>query len=1370
MSVASFLAAEYDAIAVEVKKKQLDLKKALEEARAALKEFTETCLQQQLDSAASLATFSSFPNAECIIQPCIISIDSKSDRIAGIAFGCISRLISQNAYPPLLISNLLVHLSKAAKEASITTDNALKLVQIAMGITLNYPGVTGTGMKECFSICQTFLPGERFVGGGSGNRNDVSSAASVTMRQLAMAVVFKLRGLPPGDPMASCLEDVLAILTDLGSFCLDLERETPFFLSQLPEIVALDLIETILAEHSSLLLPHLQLKEAIEEKICGPLLRQLTTSLPSNVSYSVYLRMTRLVRIILVEYSDHFPVVAETALALIVKDLREKQISNWQHVLAAEVLRAVILETRPATLIALNEGSAMSDCLAALVERDSTITSTGVSLQTIHLDVIFGAIPRTSLSARVSRFLDRLERTTPFTSSADYTTQLHFEVISHFLVRLCFSENILVKGESTPDLNITISTLIAFNQYEPGASFLPDVVVGFLNKNSLLICSWFSRLLTKESLEEHSLQNIHGLLYYVMVCSVVYKIDLLFSELFATVEKIAVSSPSFLVTRHLLVQFSVLYNSKTNLFRWNTVVKIALEHQKETEAIWHISHSCSLPTLGALLDATCLVADQIVGSPNVPLSETAISCRWLLERTVTCFCDGLLPNLLLAVEENDLSVQIFKQLLMNLSRCACEWKELQQIAMQSFASIVNFFLQQVQQKKKAILACLQEALPNALLCIFKSSISLESQASDLFIAAYTVLFDVIQYFGSIKESLQCAWSTVFACIDQFNVQSFSSTSLQQRVLKSAFQCAQLIVSDMMSSIDGDLVEKVLYSLCKFVVQSLDLNVSLTAIEHIWKAGDFFATSHRDVHWFNSLKLLSEICSDNRSDVRNASIQTLFRATSQKGPTVTTIEWDQLFRELLFPTFDQTLLIEEKNARMESVSHGIHGLAHCWYSGLESIAKRSTVEIFSLLWTETWKRFLPIANDCFELDRISSCSTRSTKLVLTAAAKSSVRNDHFDNWYVSFEYWIRNGDLLLQGKASQSTLITHVQSFPLLYSLLKASSCNTRDFLRSSIQSLNSFLSKTVFPESEACNQLQLQVLGQITTTIDSSFLPHSVDIIAVALSELCQLPMSGLRNCRAPLSLAILHDHLPTKISLSVLQNDTIVLVLKQLLDLFTFAVPTLLPTLVTVLTGASSRLINEAHESSIELPESILEIVCTCQCTLLKSIGNDIFAPIHECLVQRAAIPMLDGMLFGKLPLKWSLVIVECIVLQSSILLVRLSPLRETAFTLLDGLFTLATTSHQNLYANEVQKLLFTRCLQPFQNYTMHLSNCGSLPMPDVCYREIVFILQGMKDHSISFSFLYDELRKIIQLEKWQSDSLDVVTKAFNSVLVGQV
>ena len=96
---------------------------------------------------------------------------------------------------------------------------------------------------------------------------------------------------------------------------------------------------------------------------------------------------------------------------------------------------------------------------------------------------------------------------------------------------------------------------------------------------------------------------------------------------------------------------------------------------------------------------------------------------------------------------------------------------------------------------------------------------------------------------------------------------------------TAFKCLRFIVDDFVEIMDEDEMTYLLNCSSSFASSTADVNASLTAVGMIWTISDHFKSTRM---WRVVFDLLIELSSDQRAEVRNCAVSTLFSCVVGNG--------------------------------------------------------------------------------------------------------------------------------------------------------------------------------------------------------------------------------------------------------------------------------------------------------------------------------------------------------------------------------------------------------------------------------------------------------------------------------------------------------
>jgi hypothetical protein len=142
-------------------------------------------------------------------------------------------------------------------------------------------------------------------------------------------------------------------------------------------------------------------------------------------------------------------------------------------------------------------------------------------------------------------------------------------------------------------------------------------------------------------------------------------------------------------------------------------------------------------------------------------------------------------------------------------------------------------------------------------------------------------------------------------------------------LESAFACMTLLVDDFLEELPDYAILQGICCLASFGAQIVDVNISLTAVELLWKVTDHALSSRlgdaskstvdgvgSTVSKVDLLNLtmthLQSLAKDSRPEIRNCAMRTLFAAIVANSSLLSVESWRFVFDDILFPLFGATV--------------------------------------------------------------------------------------------------------------------------------------------------------------------------------------------------------------------------------------------------------------------------------------------------------------------------------------------------------------------------------------------------------------------------------------------------------------------------------
>ncbi|KAJ3522926.1 hypothetical protein NM688_g8802 [Phlebia brevispora] len=309
---------------------------------------------------ATIHLASDGPQSEDLLRPVFMGCATKNAKIVAISLGSLQRLIALKAVPQSAVPLIINTMNDCMNQG---VDIQLRILQTLLSLITNFPAVHGDLLEEALLLCFKLQESRIAV---------VSSTAAATLRQLVMFVVDKVVDedrrddlpqdlftevtVPDGTtkPLGPSARDAFAVFQDL---CLLANGERPLFLKLefLRKTFALELIESVLTNYHDLFRKHTELLLLLKHHLCPLLLKALS----DRPSFPLTLRSTRVVFLLLKQFSSELTTEAEVFLMLMIRiisadtePLSPSQSTEtfhlghgarpqWMRVLAMEIMRGL---------------------------------------------------------------------------------------------------------------------------------------------------------------------------------------------------------------------------------------------------------------------------------------------------------------------------------------------------------------------------------------------------------------------------------------------------------------------------------------------------------------------------------------------------------------------------------------------------------------------------------------------------------------------------------------------------------------------------------------------------------------------------------------------------------------------------------------------------------------------------------------------------------------------------------------------------------------------------------------------------------------------------------------------------------------------
>ncbi|EWC48390.1 hypothetical protein DRE_02159 [Drechslerella stenobrocha 248] len=408
--------------------------------------------------------------------------------------------------------------------------------------------------------------------------------------------------------------------------------------------------------------------------------------------------------------------------------------------------------------------------------------------------------------------------------------------------------------------------------------------------------------------------------------------------------------------------------------------------------------------------------------------------------------------------------------------------------------------------------------------------------ADIHKSALEALTTMLEQSG---ETLRSGWDILFKIMNtSFKPPIEGGTprpaGKSVRLLKTSFASLQLICTDFLGLLPIDCVLVLIDTLYSFCAQVDDLNISLTTITYFWNISDFlqrqksedeeehgFPSTDKEllaavktqgsstsmILWLILLLRLAEITKDPRSEVRNGSIQTLFRIFDSYGSSLGPKTWSSCLNIVVFKMMSTTeALLQEGNLPVPerkqwdvTVVLILKGTSNLYTNFLGVFQLLSS---FDAIWSTymqyvrhllDWRSFEVTKTVYRELARLLEKATTSEEIAITS------KREAWDLWATQ-----GNGQ-----NDSQETLTAFIGAFRPLHKLMGPIT-STADVQ----QALSVFRECMLYPELpayffdvEVASALQLSILESIKAISTAS--TEWASLVLKELAFLSRLPYTA---------------------------------------------------------------------------------------------------------------------------------------------------------------------------------------------------------------------------------------------------------------------
>ncbi|KAJ2042851.1 Endocytosis and vacuole integrity protein, partial [Coemansia sp. S16] len=257
-NISALLLGELQSLCTEARRKHPDIKEAAERVIVILRGIKTTTSFEEIAQELS--------KSDEVIRPFVLACRSNNQRLISIAMHCLQQLVSRQAISPGSVRETLTTLTHVSAQGVV--DVQVKVLQMVLPLVTIYgDSVCGETLVEAFALCLALQRSRDPV---------VSNTAAAILRQVVVAVFDRvvaedqelgLSGTGEQDLTRKSAKDAYFVLQDL---CLLASDAEPIFIrvdQAVDKRVVLELIESVLTNHSRVVARHSAMAQTLRERL-----------------------------------------------------------------------------------------------------------------------------------------------------------------------------------------------------------------------------------------------------------------------------------------------------------------------------------------------------------------------------------------------------------------------------------------------------------------------------------------------------------------------------------------------------------------------------------------------------------------------------------------------------------------------------------------------------------------------------------------------------------------------------------------------------------------------------------------------------------------------------------------------------------------------------------------------------------------------------------------------------------------------------------------------------------------------------------------------------------------------------------------------
>ncbi|XP_024951722.2 uncharacterized protein LOC102616955 isoform X2 [Citrus sinensis] len=904
----------------------------------------------------SLSSPSELGQSEDILRIFLMACEVRTVKLSVIGLSCIQKLISHDAVAPSALKEIFSMLKNHADMADESVQ--LKTLQTILIIFQSrlHPE-NEDNMAQALGICLRLLENNR-------SSDSVRNTAAATFRQ-AVALIFdhvvRAESLPmgkfgsgahitrtnsvTGDVSRSInhsesLEHEFAsegpslrreTLTKAGKLGLQLLEDLTalaaggsaswLHVNTLQRTFVLDILEFILSNHVSLFRMLVSYEQVLRHQICSLLMTSLRTNVENEgETGEPYFRrlVLRSVAHIIRLYSSSLITECEVFLSMLVK-VTFLDLPLWHRILVLEILRGFCVEARTLRLLFQNfdMNPKNTNVVEGMVKALARVVSSVQFQETSEESLSAVAGMFSSKAKGIEWILDNdASNAAVLVASEAHSITLAIEGLLGvvFTVATLTDEAVDVGELESPRCD-----------YDPLPKCMGETAVlciSMVDSLWLTILDALSLILSRSHGEAIILEILKGYQAFTQACGVLHAVEPLNSFL-ASLCKFTINIPNESDRRSAVLQSPGSKRSESLVDQKDNIV-LTPKNVQALRTLFNIAHRLHnvLGPSWVLVLETLAALDRAIHSPHATTQEVSTASSKLARESSGQYSDF---NVL-----SSLNSQLFESsALMHISAVKSLLSALHQLSHQCMIGTSSSFGPTSSQKIGSI------------------SFSVERMISILVNNLHRVepLWDQVvgHFLERCGEKLHYSWPSILELL-----RSVADAS-EKDLITLGFQSLRFIMNDGLSSIPTDCIHECVDVTGAYSSQKTELNISLTAVGLLWTTTDFIAKGlvhgiseekeaanqdlcsvpkqmdgekreektlsnlddqnhsismvDRDKLLFAVFSLLKKLGADERPEVRNSAIRTLFQTLGSHGQKLSESMWEDCLWNYVFPMLD-----------------------------------------------------------------------------------------------------------------------------------------------------------------------------------------------------------------------------------------------------------------------------------------------------------------------------------------------------------------------------------------------------------------------------------------------------------------------------------